>query len=228
VSEADTCRALLRAVLEDPADDLPRLALADWWEEEARDPDRAEFVRAQIELAARGCVDVWCEKISRENYPVGRRCELADGCDALRLRERDLLAAREWRWLHAPWRASAAWRWRRGFVEAATLPTADFLRLVPDLFKAQPVTEVTLTDKRPMRYATATRGACWRWFEAPPLSGHYGAADELPGELWRAYAERTQAESKSWVHPTEADALAALSRGAVELGRAAAGLGPLP
>lgn len=45
-----TERALLRAILEDPADDLPRLAYADW-REETGDDDRAEFIRVQIELS---------------------------------------------------------------------------------------------------------------------------------------------------------------------------------
>ena len=42
--------ALLRAVLEEPADDLPRLALADWFDERG-EADRAEFIRCQLELA---------------------------------------------------------------------------------------------------------------------------------------------------------------------------------
>jgi uncharacterized protein (TIGR02996 family) len=39
--------ALLRAVIENPADDAPRLVYADWCEEHG-DPDRAEFIRVQI------------------------------------------------------------------------------------------------------------------------------------------------------------------------------------
>ncbi len=42
--------ALLAAVIADPGDDLPRLAYADWCDEN-RDPDRAAFIRAQIQLA---------------------------------------------------------------------------------------------------------------------------------------------------------------------------------
>ncbi|MFO0881404.1 MAG: TIGR02996 domain-containing protein [Gemmataceae bacterium] len=43
-------RVLLAAVLADPDDDLPRLAYADWLEETGNEA-RAEFIRAQIELA---------------------------------------------------------------------------------------------------------------------------------------------------------------------------------
>jgi len=42
--------ALLAAVLAAPDDDLPRLVYADWVEEQG-EPDRAAFIRAQIELA---------------------------------------------------------------------------------------------------------------------------------------------------------------------------------
>ena len=41
--------ALLRAVCENPDDDLPRLVFADWCDENG-EPERAEFIRTQIEL----------------------------------------------------------------------------------------------------------------------------------------------------------------------------------
>ena len=40
----------LRAIIADPADDLPRLVYADWLDEN-NDPARAEFIRVQCELA---------------------------------------------------------------------------------------------------------------------------------------------------------------------------------
>src|SRR6476660_7293007 len=42
--------ALLAAICEQPDEDTPRLALADWLEENDQ-PQRAEFVRAQVKLA---------------------------------------------------------------------------------------------------------------------------------------------------------------------------------
>lgn len=44
---------LLRKVLEDPADDMPRLVLADWLEEHGEE-ERAEFIRVQVELETTG------------------------------------------------------------------------------------------------------------------------------------------------------------------------------
>jgi uncharacterized protein (TIGR02996 family) len=43
-------QAFIRAILEDPDDDLHRLVCADWLDEHG-DPDRADFIRAQVELA---------------------------------------------------------------------------------------------------------------------------------------------------------------------------------
>lgn len=45
--------ALIRAVIEHPADNVPRLLLADYLEEngDANDRARAEFIRVQVELA---------------------------------------------------------------------------------------------------------------------------------------------------------------------------------
>jgi uncharacterized protein (TIGR02996 family) len=48
--------ALLRAVAASPADDVPRLVAADWLDDHGQ-PDRAEFVRAQVELAALEAAD---------------------------------------------------------------------------------------------------------------------------------------------------------------------------
>ena len=46
----ETEQSLLRAVLETPDDDLPRLVMADWFDEHG-DPERAEYIRASINFA---------------------------------------------------------------------------------------------------------------------------------------------------------------------------------
>src|SRR5215210_4229484 len=48
--------ALLRAIAATPEDDLPRLVYADWLDEHDQ-PERAEFVRLQCELAAMPAAD---------------------------------------------------------------------------------------------------------------------------------------------------------------------------
>src|SRR5262245_19453619 len=44
------CEAILQSVIDHPEDDAPRLVYADWCEDHG-DPDRAEFIRVQVELA---------------------------------------------------------------------------------------------------------------------------------------------------------------------------------
>lgn len=61
-------RAFLNAILERPDDDLPRLVYADYLDE-TNDPDRAEFIRVQIELATLDADDprsAWLEQREQE------------------------------------------------------------------------------------------------------------------------------------------------------------------
>jgi uncharacterized protein (TIGR02996 family) len=88
--------ALLAAVRAAPDDDLPRLVAADWLDERG-EPDRAEFVRLQVEAARQthrhaggraGCRACELGRRSRElvkrslrgRFVIGRRCAL-DGLE---------------------------------------------------------------------------------------------------------------------------------------------------
>src|SRR5690349_11596149 len=96
--------ALIRAIRETPDDDLPRLALADWLDENGV-PERAEFLRAQVELA-------------RLPHDDPRRPALED-------REHDLLAENEEHWLGDLAAADGLheWEFERGFLtEIAATP----------------------------------------------------------------------------------------------------------
>src|SRR5262245_36580943 len=121
--------ALFRAILDNPDDDSLRLVHADFLEEHG-EPERAEFIRVQIELS---------------RLPAGdpRRGPLA-------AREERLLAEHGESWMGklgervpvwdfdpafkaAPPRGRVsrplvdAWRFRRGFVEEVTIDTPVFL-----------------------------------------------------------------------------------------------------
>jgi uncharacterized protein (TIGR02996 family) len=92
-----TGEALLAAVIAESADDLPRLAYADWLEEHGDDA-RAEFIRVQVRLG-RGC-NV-CDG-------TGRNAVSPCPCALLRRRERELLlAGRLGQWSGFP---EALWR----------------------------------------------------------------------------------------------------------------------
>jgi uncharacterized protein (TIGR02996 family) len=150
---------LLRAVCADPADDAPRMILADWWDETGR-PERAEFLRVQ------------CALVRYPRAPTG----LSDGFAAaewkrrredLRTRERELLDAHRADWFRLLSRRpgfgeNEPLRWwpvasnekeradrgascptltaaiegtpRRGFVAALTLTATDWLRHADALY----------------------------------------------------------------------------------------------
>jgi uncharacterized protein (TIGR02996 family) len=83
---------LLRAVLDDPADDAPRLIMADWLDEQG-EGDRAEFIRCQCALARDQFDDSEC-RILRG---IDRPC-VCPHC-ALRRREEELLGAHGLDWV---------------------------------------------------------------------------------------------------------------------------------
>lgn len=118
-------QALLLAIINDPDDDLPRLAYADWCDENGQ-PERAEFIRGQIRLTG----------LATDDPERGH----------LERREQELLQARREEWL-ASLPDFADWEFCRGFVERATLPRpADLERLVacPAVFGLAPIRGLVL------------------------------------------------------------------------------------
>lgn len=165
----------LQALLAEPDDDTLRLAMADWLDEHDR-PERAEFVRVQVELA-RGVPD-------RDRR---RQCEL---------RQRDLLMAHDAEGV-APlaWVLGCqpgewgGWVFRRGFVEYFHLPAAVVNKHGAKLAKLTPVRELFLRPCNPtdvvalcrkawlarvthlyMEGVTLTEPAMWAMFECPYLT----------------------------------------------------------
>src|SRR5262249_45999206 len=96
--------------------DTPRLVYADWLQENG-DPDRAEFIRLQVQLA-------------RLSEGDGRQLEL---------RANDLLARHEDEWVR-PVRGLVLWyRFERGFVGTVGVEAVAFLASAAGLFRLAPV-----------------------------------------------------------------------------------------
>jgi len=115
--------ALLRAILDDPDDDAPRLVYADWLDEQADSP-RATFIRVQIELIRLPADD--------------------PARDGLVQVERTL-----WRTHRTDWTAWVpSWarvgEFRRGFLEEIRCQAADFLADVDQVFRQTPLQSVRL------------------------------------------------------------------------------------
>jgi uncharacterized protein (TIGR02996 family) len=98
----------LRAILERPDDDLPRLIYADWLDEHG-DPARAEFIRTQIELA----------RLPKDD---SRR-------PTLQVRSDELQDASAARWVGRGYDRALRWHFRRGFVHGVVVD----LRVLADL-----------------------------------------------------------------------------------------------
>ena len=127
--------ALLAAIIAHPAEDVPRLAYADWLDEHGH-PERAEFIRLQ------------CERV---RLPAVDRCHAA-----LEVRERALQAAHEHEWTETLRALGATgWQFHRGFVEDVTLEALALLEHADALFRLTPVRGVRLHDVSTLMRALA-------------------------------------------------------------------------
>ncbi len=189
-------QALLAAVLAEPGDDLPRLALADWWEgqdewEGGDQRERAEFVRVQCALALEKPYTLTFEGTGY-NPPVvmtAPRREANRRYVALRRREGEL------RWspyLWAPagprWHDAPGWgfEWRRGFIRSATCTAAQWLEHGDLLLAFQPVEEVTLTTVPPWGFRLRVAWPRVRKWHLPiePARTHGAPWQAVPPDSW--------------------------------------------
>lgn len=226
--------ALLRSIIEDPADDAPRLVMADWLDEQG-DSRWASHIRWAI--------------ANPQNHGVCLCAFQPAACDRCEILGESVKVI--------PWRAEFGethYVEHRGFVAEVRLPTAAFVggpceqcqgegHLTPgngpphwidcpvctgtgrtagiaaELFRAHPVTEVWLVDKRPLQVDDAPEHGrrTFAWFSGPTLSET--SPHHLPDSL--IY------DCRAW-YETRADADAALSRACVRFGRQSAGLPATP
>lgn len=122
-------KALLDAIWEHPHDDSVRLAYADWLQENGQ-PERAEFIRVQCELAA---LEGWDGSV--------RKVELEKREQQLWTRH-----AKEWK-SHLPPNLRKTAGFRRGFLkpQPRTLTAAKFLALAADDVASAPLRDVRLS-----------------------------------------------------------------------------------
>jgi uncharacterized protein (TIGR02996 family) len=119
-----THEAFLQAIIDAPEDDTPRLVYADWLDEHG-DPERAEFIRVQCELArlpeppgsSLRKPTAEPQQVERRRARLGRR--------ARGLLRRHL---KEWRHDIPDTLYASPSTFRRGFIETAYLSCEDFLK----------------------------------------------------------------------------------------------------
>jgi uncharacterized protein (TIGR02996 family) len=142
--------ALLRVVCAAPDDDTPRLVAADWLQDHGN-PDRAEFIRVQVELArleaAGSGATPEAEALRKKEWAyLGPRSDLRplwamdDGPGLVRVRFRGNTPL-------AGLAVDGADRlvYRRGFVEKVVCPAAEWRHHAATIRERQPIREVLLT-----------------------------------------------------------------------------------
>jgi uncharacterized protein (TIGR02996 family) len=118
--------ALRRAIVADPDDDTPRLIYADWLDENGR-PDRAAFVRAQIEAAR-----------AEPFGPAARAAQ--ERADRLLERHRD-------EWVARVYGRVIGCEFVRGFVGHVTVDAGAFPEHAGFLFETQPIQGVRVVRR---------------------------------------------------------------------------------
>src|SRR5262249_34068259 len=116
--------AFLKAILDNPDDDQLRLIYADWLEE--RGDPRGEFIRVQYE---------------RPKADPNTR-EYLD----LVMRERQLLALHEAKWIGSLDDLGTRWEFRHGFVEKGEMTARQFVEQAERLFQLAPLRVMRFTD----------------------------------------------------------------------------------
>lgn len=237
--------ALLRAVLESPYDDAPRLILADWLDEH-EEPDRAEFIRFQTGLAMR-------ERDAGHTLLFSCKCKTCVSSISVLRRATDLLDAnRQWFRVDgfgesvgvgeddplAWWsfvdsrgvRVGMTGTPSRGFLSAIAIDTQVFMDFAPTLFTTHPVTSVRLTDRTHGRDNDPPYGHYWSRGpyefdvdDEDPRSLPYYLFNLLPADALGRVAPIYNYAN----YPSGEAANAALSLACVGYGRLLAGLPPL-
>jgi uncharacterized protein (TIGR02996 family) len=119
-----TEQALLTAILANPDDDAPRLIYADWLDENGQ-PERAEFIRVQCELASGHFDDERFDKLKERQDTLLNENETVWRCE---LGVQDVPQV----------------QFRRGFVEAIATTASDLIRYGGGWVERTPLRSLTL------------------------------------------------------------------------------------
>jgi uncharacterized protein (TIGR02996 family) len=175
----DAGKALLEAIWADPDDDLPRLAYADWLEEQG-DLDRAELIRVQCqratidgEVRTLDWLMKWYSRLEVE-FLRGIRAALPErgrrGTRKMAEREAHLLQRNQDRWLSG---LAFPIEFRRGFPEVIEVSASQYLESAATLERLAPVQSIHLMSFSPWNEQSDT--ADW--------SAEKAATLELVGQL---------------------------------------------
>lgn len=115
--------SFLQTIQDDLDDDAVRLVFADWLEEHGQ-PERAEFIRVQIDLTRLPVTDA--------RLP------------ALRARQRELRRAHSRTWEKVLRKFARSFDYERGFLDHITLPAPKFLEHADEILRLHPIQHLKL------------------------------------------------------------------------------------
>jgi uncharacterized protein (TIGR02996 family) len=203
--------ALLAEILERPEDDVPRLVLADWLNDQGQG-ERAELIQVQIEIAR--LADEPLNPATLGSGPALRSRQgrlLAEGGVVARAIEQAFgryFTTPEGRgfWI-GEWCFHAVWG--RGFVAEIRCLHDAWLERGRAIVASQPVTEVVLSDREPWEVPGGSARKLWAWRCYHSGFGHPNP-HHLDGRLhrllsggsnrtdgWRDYMSREEAQAAS-------------------------------
>jgi uncharacterized protein (TIGR02996 family) len=144
--------AFMQAILAEPDDDCVRLIYADWLQEQEEPDlvDRGEFIRLQCEFARMAPDDP-----ARVETEDRARHLLEQHFDRWVTPLRNRLAGSRETWLRGADPGSSILRFKRGFVEALTLPVSTFLDQGEEIFRLTPLRRISLTGGGGRAFALA-------------------------------------------------------------------------
>jgi uncharacterized protein (TIGR02996 family) len=182
-------RYLRQAIAQAPDDDLPRLVLADWLEEQGRSIE-AEFIRVQL-VSAR--LEVLSRAEQQRHVAIYRRQN-----ELLEQQQQTLL-----RHVPEPLRQEGYFDFHRGLVCAITAPLRLLLPYATELQQLIPLPHICLQDtveavRRTIGCPTASSASR---AGNPPQGGHAGTPGEHFQELTGVLHAIRTAVSSRWVVP---------------------------
>lgn len=211
--------AILRAIIEEPHDDLHRLAYADWLEDHDQ-CDRAEFIRVQMEFHNSRCMfgkegdsayDGYCNNANCRHEMLNRRAVMLLHTGKI---SPEIQKTPEWEWLGSGLRAIYeavwtqadcglpdsdlfSWEFRRGFVHAVKCLMQNWLDHGESIRQQHPLEEVLITDKRPGNVRHRSGGSRrFVWFSYGPGDDHSGDPASIPAMLMGGKRRRNFNEKK--------------------------------
>jgi uncharacterized protein (TIGR02996 family) len=162
---------LLKAVAASPGDDLPRLVAADWLDEHG-EPERAEFIRVQIERAKADRPELALREQALWNNPVFGPLWAVEACPNIAtlnfgasLRHIDVSGAERV-------------TFRRGFPFRVACSAEEWLRHGNGIVPRQPVRDVALSKCDQLDLA--------RWWDMKPTLGGLDKLEVDTTSLYRA------------------------------------------